>query len=278
MHPKPHKGAPRLGDSRGSVVHHNKTLGVFAFNIEGVKGNISTLLNLTRRDSIICLQETWLWTFESNVINNVVPSYDSFVRYSDINDNISNFQVPRGKGGIAIICSNIKRLEDGNERVQAIEVLTSESKLCIINAYFPTLNPPSSRDDYLEKLDAVHNIIHRYSETHKIVFCGDLNGFLLASRTNPHDSMLKDFVVEHGLYSDDGVCSTPTFFGHSGSSSQIDYILVNDTSLLCQVLVSDQLPSNMSSHVSVKATPNLGMNNDVMKQKKLSTKAVTKLL
>ena len=90
--------------------------------------------------------------------------------------------------------------------------------------------------------------------------------------------MLKGFVVEHGLYSDDGVGSTPTFFGHRGSSSQIDYILVKDTSLLCQVLISDQLPTNMSSHVSVKATLNVRMNNDVMKQKKLSTKAVTKLL
>ena len=59
---------------------------------------------------------------------------------------------------------------------------------------------------------------------------------------------------------------------------QIDYILVNDTSLLCQVLISDQLPTNMSSHVSVKATLNVSLKKDVMKQKKLSSKAVTKLL
>ena len=51
-----------------------------------------------------------------------------------------------------------------------------------------------------------------------------------------------------------------------------------DTSLLCQVLISDQLPTNMSSHVSVKATLNVSMNNDVMKQKKLSATAVKKLL
>ena len=71
--------------------------------MEGVKGNASYLINMSRDDNIICLQETRLWTFESNVIDSLVPSYDSFMRCSDMNENISNFQVPRGKGGIAII-------------------------------------------------------------------------------------------------------------------------------------------------------------------------------
>ena len=71
--------------------------------MEEVKGNASSLINLSRDDSIICLQETWLWSFESNVIDCLVPNYDSFVGCSDMNDNISNFQVPRGKGRIAIM-------------------------------------------------------------------------------------------------------------------------------------------------------------------------------
>lgn len=193
--------------------------------MEGVKGNASSLINLSRDDSIICLQETWLWTFESNVIDCLVPSYDSFVRCCDMNDNISNFQVPRGKGGIAIMWpksfgKQMKRLEDGNERVQAVELQTGDTRLCIINAYLPTLNLPSSRESYQEMLDVVHNIMDRYSPSHKIVFCGDLNGSLLQTRSNPHDAMLKEFVSEHCLYLDPEIGVTPTFYGHS--DGQID--------------------------------------------------------
>ena len=143
--------------------------------MEGVKGNASYLINMSRDDNIICLQETWLWTFKSNVIDSLVPSYDSFMRCSDMNENISNFQVPRGKGGIAIIWpksfgKQMKRLEDGNERIQAVELNDGNTNLCIINAYLPTLNLPSSRECYQEMLDVAHNIIDRYSHSHKIVF------------------------------------------------------------------------------------------------------------
>ena len=251
--------------------------------MEGVKGNVSTLLNLTTKDSIICLQETWLWTFESDIINILIPNYDSFVRCSDMNDHISNFQVPRGKGGIAILWpkawSNIvKRLEDGCEKVQAIEILTKEAKLCIINTYLPTLNLPSSREYYQEVLDVLHSIIDRYSNTHRIVLCGDLNGSLVQSRSNPHDCMLRDFVSEHGQATDDSINNTPTFYGHSGSSSQIDYILVGDLSLISQVNINPQLPTNMSSHTSVKAALNVKISSSSVKQKRVVSGAVTKLL
>ena len=121
----------------------------------------------------------------------------------------------------------IKHLEDGNERVQAAELLAGDTSLCIINAYLPTLSLPSSRESYQEMLDVVHSIVYRYSRTHKVVFCGDINGSLLLTRPIPHDVTLRDFVAEHCLCTGGGIGSKPTFFGHSGSSSQIDYILVN---------------------------------------------------
>ena len=49
----------------------------------------------------------------------------------------------------------IKRLEDGNERVHAVEVLAGDTSLCIINAYLPTPSLPSSRESYLEMLSTV---------------------------------------------------------------------------------------------------------------------------
>ncbi|MEW8545343.1 MAG: reverse transcriptase family protein, partial [Candidatus Thiodiazotropha sp.] len=252
-----------------------------SFNVEGVKGNASFLIQLTNEFSLICLQETWLWSFESGVIDSLIPSYDSFVRCSDMYDNISNFQVPRGKGGVAILwpkCwSNIvKRLEDGNERVQAVEVLSDISNVCIINAYLPTLNLPSSRESYQEMLDIVHSIISRFSGTHKIVFCGDLNGSLLPTRSNPHDVMLKDFVAEHSLCTGADVGSRSTFYGHSGSTSQIDYILLTDLSLLCSVDVDEPSPMNMSSHVSVKASLNIDTDTFPTSRREVKSKAIRK--
>ena len=133
----------------------------------------------------------------------------------------------------------MKRLEDGNERVQAVEMQVDEARLCIINAYLPTLNLPSSRENY-QMLDVVHHIIDRYSPSQKIILCGDLNGSLLQSRSNPHDGMLKEFVQEHGFHLDSGFGVTPTFYGHSGASSQIDYVLADDPDLILSVNISQQ--------------------------------------
>ena len=84
--------------------------------------------------------------------------------------------------------------------------MLGDTKLCSIYAYLLTLNLPSSREYYQEILDVVHNIIDSYSRSHKIVFLdGDLNGSLLQTRSNPHDAMLKAYVVEHCLHPDPGV-------------------------------------------------------------------------
>ena len=83
---------------------------------------------------------------------------------------------------------------------------------------------------------------------------------------------------EHGLATDDSINNTPTFYGNSGSSSQIDYILVGDLSLISQVNINPQLPTNMSSHTSVKAALNVKISSSSVKQKRVVSGAVTKLL
>ena len=103
MRPRPQPGTTRSYEGGKSSVSHGKAIDIISFNVEGVKGNASRLIDLSKGDSIVCLQETWLWSFESKFIDCLVPNYVSFVRCSDMNDNISNFQVPRGKGGIAIM-------------------------------------------------------------------------------------------------------------------------------------------------------------------------------
>ena len=76
----------------------------------------------------------WLWTFEESSLENIIPNYEGFVRCSDMYENVSNFQIPRGKGGIAIMWPRTwSILEEGNERVQAVEKATTESRICVVN-------------------------------------------------------------------------------------------------------------------------------------------------
>ena len=235
---------------------NNTALKILTVNIEGVVANRLYLEKLCSQNNIICLQEHWLWDFQKNWIQNNFNDFKSFVRCHDSNDPITNFNVPRGQSGVAILWSNkladrITCLDVGNERVMAIE-LDAEIKICIINVYLPT-NKSDSEYRYRECLDVLHDIIQRYELTHKILLCGDLNGTLLPNRNNKHDIILKDFLQEHFLSTGTFSSMEPTFFHFNGVvSSQIDYILSSDSSLYDSYSILQKDPCNVSSHVPIQ--------------------------
>ncbi|CAC5388977.1 unnamed protein product [Mytilus coruscus] len=193
-------------------------------------------------------------------MKNLVPSMENYTRCSDTNDPRDSFKLPKGKGGVSILwpnswTNNVKKLKDGNERVIAILITTSQD-ICIINAYMPTCNT-DSQYEYRECLDIIFDIIQKYQETHKIILCGDLNGTLLDSRNNKHDKILKSFVSEMGLSTGVNKDERHSFFHHAwSSSSQIDYILVNDKNLISKYNIDEKSSINLSAHtsVSVKTT------------------------
>ncbi|MES9903311.1 MAG: reverse transcriptase family protein [Sedimenticola sp.] len=253
---KPRRKTTRTKSPGASNIDGNSTINITSSNIEGVKGNAAFLIDIARSQQVICLQETWVWTFESTIIENIIPNYNAFIRCEDMNENISNFQAPRGKAGIAIVWPKewsgcVKSLQGGNERIQAIELCLQSENLCIINAYLPTLNLPASKEAYAEHLDILHNLIDTYANTHKVILCGDLNGSLQKTRNNPHDVLLKYFVQEHDLLPRSG--DKPTFYGHGGSTSQIDYILSAKDSCVQKVTIADPQAQNLSTHVTVTA-------------------------
>ena len=181
---------------------------------------------------------------------------ENHTRCSDTNDPIDSFKLPKGKAGVSILWPNawtnsIKKLKDGNERVIAI-LITASQELCIINAYMPTCNT-DSQFEYTECLDIIYDIIQKYQETHKVILCGDLNGTLLSTRNNKHDKMLKNFVAEMGLSTGQDICEKHTFFHHAwSSSSQIDYILVQDKKLVLNYTIDEKSSINLSAHTSVR--------------------------
>ena len=179
---------------------------------------------------------------------------ENFTRCQDSFEPLLGIKLPRGQAGVSILWpkewnNNVKKLEDGNERILAIAI-NCEIKLCIINAYLPAQNTDSCLE-YQECLDILYDIITKYQESYKIILCGDLNGTLLASRSNKHDRMIKQFISETGLHQ---CCKevTPTFYHHAQSSeSQIDYILISDSDLCASYKISPRESINVSAHCAV---------------------------
>ncbi|CAG2201913.1 unnamed protein product [Mytilus edulis] len=96
--------------------------------IEGVKGNAAYLSDLSKEQDIICLQEHWLWSFELQKLDEKLADYKIFGRSHDCNEPITNYQIPRGRAGVAIAWPQtfdkvISKLDDGNERIIAIEII-----------------------------------------------------------------------------------------------------------------------------------------------------------
>ena len=79
-------------------------LNITSLNIEGIKGNSAYLNHLLAKENIVCLQEHWLWEFESNILEQFSDEYDFFVRCADtFEEGFSDQFVPRGRGGVCIL-------------------------------------------------------------------------------------------------------------------------------------------------------------------------------
>ena len=141
----------------------------------------------------------------------------------------------------------MKRLNEGNERIVAIEITcNSQEKLCLINTYMPTNNSSvNSFMDYSECLDIIHSMLVKYRQSHKIIICGDFNGTLLKARNyNKHDRLLQAFVKEH--CKDHVTSKLETFFHYSGLGSSIDYSMSTEKNLISLYYISDKEPENTS--------------------------------
>ena len=70
-------------------------------NMEG-KGNSLYLNTLESTSDVICIQEHWQYEFQKDSLASILPNMDMHIICSDTFEEISNFNLPRGKGGIAV--------------------------------------------------------------------------------------------------------------------------------------------------------------------------------
>ena len=147
----------------------------------------------------------------------------------------------------------------GNVRAIAATI-TSDVSICLINVYLRTQGP-DSQFEHTECLDIIFDIIDKHQISHKAIFCGDLNGTLLDSRSNKHDKLLKEFVGETKLYYDKERNNKPTFYHHAQTStSKIDHILVSDSKMCTNYLILDNDESiNTSVHRAVIMRTNISI-------------------
>ena len=205
-----------------------------------------------------------------------------FTRCSDYTDPLIGLNLPRGKGGVSILwpkqwSSKVKRLNEGNERVIAIEIKGQEN-ICIVNVYMPTNNSSTnSHLEYSECIDILHGIVVKYSLSHKVVICGDFNGTLLEPRPyNRHDRLLQTFMKDHNI--SHSTSDMNTFFHHSGAgSSQIDYITSSEKNLIHSYRIGSKEPENTSSHVIVHGYLSISQPEGGPVKIKKSSKSVKKL-
>jgi hypothetical protein len=238
-----------------------KRLRLITCNIEGIKSNSAYINSLNMENTILCLQEHFLWDFQKNEMNKLVPNIGNYTICHDTKDPLNGFKLPRGQAGVAILWpqewdGRIKRLKLGNERIIAITVASSP-EICLINAYLPTQNT-NSQVEYSECLDVIFDIIVKYQSQYQIKLCGDLNGTVMESRNNKHDQLLKKFITEMGFDISKQVSDLPTFFHHAyDSTSQIDYIFAMEPDTIVKYKYGEKSYLSSSAHIIVKAETNI---------------------
>jgi exonuclease III len=120
----------------------SKSLHVGTLNVENFYTNIEYIKQMLHRCDILCIQEHWLYNFQSADIQLELDDVCVAIKCVDDNDPIPPLQRPRGMGGVATIWKSsldnkVTIIEDGGDRVQATLVETERKRICIINTYMP---------------------------------------------------------------------------------------------------------------------------------------------
>ena len=102
-----------------------KPLTVTSINIEGLKGNAAYAAEFT--NSVICLQEHWLHSYETVMFKNLFPTMDVSAKCVDDADPMPISHRTRGTAGVAVLWPKtlspyITPLPDGSNRVVVIAV------------------------------------------------------------------------------------------------------------------------------------------------------------
>ncbi|MES9904845.1 MAG: reverse transcriptase domain-containing protein [Sedimenticola sp.] len=236
-----------------------KLLKLATLNVKNVETNNQYLLNVLKSSDVVCLQETWLFAFQLEQLNQLDENFESQGKAVDDNDPIPPVQKPRGYGGVANLTrtnSDLKfrKCNDGSNRIVVTEML-SNPPVCLCNVYMPARNSRTSQS-YSEILDELSEIISKYKSTHAIIVLGDMNASLITRKGNEQDILFKQFCEKENLHTNQ--FGEPTFFHENGRDcAELDYVLCCEKALTMiestEVESGSHSSCNTSDHKAVTA-------------------------
>ena len=106
-------------------------LKVASFNCKSIKTSALFINDLLKKNSIILLQEHWLFQFQLHLLKEIGENIYYEAKGVDKENPIQPTQVPRGYGGVAVFLRKniehmVRELPDGNECMQCIEVIEKQ--------------------------------------------------------------------------------------------------------------------------------------------------------
>jgi len=207
-------------------------LRIVSFNVKGFHSNGNYFNELIDKYDIILLQEHWLFNFEKELLKQYHPEFLTFTRQVDDEDPLSPLCRPREHGGIAIMyrksmSSKISQLLDEDNRIQAIEISTTDDPICLINVYLPSRGSDQGHNLYRAALDTLREMMFKYQSTDTIIIAGDFNASFIRHYKDTQNNLFKNFCQEMQLRLPHDYPTTHTY--HQGDmTSQIDYILLKE--------------------------------------------------
>ena len=200
------------------------------FNCKNVKTSVQAIDELLEGNHFIMLQEHWLFQNQINLLGEVAQNINFVGKGVDKYNQLEPKYLPRGYGGVAILWSKnvdhvVKPLEDGKERIQAIEIKgKNEEYILLVSVYLPATGGKENITEFCETVDQMYEICQKYQKTHHIIFGGDLNEDLgNASKNSKRKQYLLNFIRECELHY---TVRGKTFIRPNGEEcSELDYFL-----------------------------------------------------
>ena len=233
---------------------------IVTWNCRGFNNSVpylNFLLNLN--NSIVVLQEHWLWPFELEKLQTVSEKID----YHAVSDPRLNetSELTRGCGGVAILWNKDLHVEKipypGNGKLCCTKVqLVDDTYLNIIGVYLPSYG---YTEEYQTCLTDLEELLSGLPHSQPLVIVGDFNAHMANvgcnTVSNAQGLALTDLVKRNNLFVSP-LDKGPGFTYCSGHTrTTVDYILVNQSAsyLITDSEVLDNHPLNTSDHLAVHA-------------------------
>ena len=259
---------------------------IVSFNCNGFKKrNFHYLLHLYKNYDILLLQETWLYNFQFDTIQRILP--DSQFHATSAMDESMLGRVGRPFGGCAIIWNgkklsmSVSPVTVNNPRVCAVQMYNETTRLLLISVYMPTSttndnsraannNVDNNNDlnaenvsnttndmydnnvDYGETLSHISSLINQYPD-YDIIIGGDFN--VDFSRQSRHLNLASQFLSNEDLLNLTTTINhniTYTYKSPNHHRSLIDHFFVNETvNNLVQSYYTIDDGRNLSDHLPI---------------------------